>query len=39
MIQEIDDLLQRFLRLILSGHILERLAALRRHIHLGIALA
>ena len=39
MIQEVHDLLQRFLRLILTSHILEGLAALRRHIDLGIALA
>ena len=39
MIQEIHDLLQCFLRLILTSNILEGLAALRRHIDLGIALA
>ena len=37
--QEVDDLLERLLRLILTGNILECHAGLLFHIHLGLALA
>ena len=37
--EEVDDLFQRFLGLVLSGHILEGNAGLLLHIHLGLALA
>ena len=38
-VEEVDDLLQRFLGLVLSGHILEGDAGLLLHIHLGAGLA
>ena len=38
-VQEIDDLLQRVLRLVLAGHVVKRLAGLRLDVDLGVGLA
>ena len=36
-VQEVDDLLERFLRLVLTGHVLEGHAGFLLHIYLGLA--